>query len=169
MRPAAVLTLLAMATPAVAQPFQRGPLAPYPDHLDPENRPPLPEDFSVARPFVPQEKPRTAPDPAEFNLPRDVPGRLAACWVPPPMPANQVWQVTVRLSFTRGGEVIGTPATPWLDAPTSAEKRALRVSLLAAIRACTPLRFTASLGKAIAGRIFAIRFIVHHGEHDQRI
>ena len=115
-----------------------------------------------------REEPRKTPDTSAANLPREIPEKLAACWSPPPVAANEIAQVTVRLSFTRDGAVIGAPATPFLRASTDDKRRALRASLLAAIRACTPLRFTASLGRAIAGRIFAIRYIVHHVASDQR-
>ena len=112
---------------------------------------------------------RTMPDLDEINLPREVSGKLSACWSPPSVEENELAEVTVRLSFNANGGVIGIPATPYLKAITEEKRRALRESLLAAIKACTPLRFTPSLGRAIAGRIFAVRFIVHHVTLDQRI
>ncbi len=159
---------LCAATPAIAQGYQQR--LPHPEQLLPDDQPPLPEDFMMTRPLSRDASPgpRHAPDPSPINLPRDVPERLSACWSPPPVPENQVWQVTLRLSFTAEGAVIGIPATPYLAAPSDDLKRALRASLLDAVRTCTPLRFTASLGRAIAGRIFAIRFFVHHVAHDQR-
>lgn len=143
--------------------------APYPEIIYPDNALPLPEGFTMTRSF---ERPagatvRASPDQAAINLPRDVPERLTRCWSPPPVAARRDTQVTVRLSFTRDGAVIGTPATPYLQAADEQARRALRASLLAAIKACTPMRFTQSLGRAIAGRIFAIRFVVQPA-HDQR-
>ncbi len=142
---------------------------PFPEQLYPQDQPPLPEGFTINR-SVPGGRGavRTSPDPAPIDLPRDLPDRLSACWRLPPVPDGQVWQVTVRLSFRTDGAVIGVPATPYLQAPTPDDKRALRASILAAIQACTPLRFTPSLGRAIAGRIFAIRYLVRHARHDQR-
>lgn len=143
--------------------------APYPEQIYPEPAPPYGEDFSFTKPFRPGGRDlRRSPDPNPINLSRELPEKLSACWRPPPVPENQLWQVTVRLSFRADGGVIGTPATPYLHAPTPDDKLALRASLLEAIKACTPLRFTPSLGRAIAGRPFAIRFTVRHASHDQR-
>jgi hypothetical protein len=44
------------------------------------------------------------------------------------------------------------PAEPGL-------RQLVAASILAAVKACTPLNFTPSLGAAIAGQIFAIRFL----------
>ena len=73
------------------------------------------------------------------------------------MDPGQILEVTVRLAFSRTGAVIGEPRVAYIRAPAQAglhEK--IAASVLAAIRACTPLPFTASLGAAIAGRILAI-------------
>lgn len=143
--------------------------APYPDVIYPENETVFPDGFVITRTLRGgRGKARMSPDPAAINLPRDLPDKLSACWTPPAVPEGQVWQVTVRLSFRADGAVIGEPATPYLQAPSADDKRALRASLLAGIRACTPLRFTPSLGRAIAGRIFAIRFLVRHATYDRR-
>jgi hypothetical protein len=70
-----------------------------------------------------------------------------------------VIEVTVRLSFSRIGAVIGEPHVTYIRGPTKTELRIeIANSILAAIKACTPLPFTRALGEAIAGRMFAIRF-----------
>lgn len=81
---------------------------------------------------------------------------IAACW----RPAHDDDQVTVRLSFTREGAVIGEPRIVYARPSGGAAGDAgLANSMLAAIRECTPLRFSARLGSAIAGQVLDIRFI----------
>jgi hypothetical protein len=81
---------------------------------------------------------------------------LAACWRPP----HDNDQVTVRISFTREGAVIGEPKIVFVQSSGGrADDAALADSMLAAIRDCTPLHFSARLGSAIAGQVLNIRFI----------
>ena len=94
-----------------------------------------------------------------INLPAQIGERISKCWQAPRTHPPQVIEVTVRLSFTRTGAVIGEPRITYVRAPSHAGLREqIANSVLAAIKACTPLPFTPSLGAAIAGRIFAIRF-----------
>ncbi len=81
---------------------------------------------------------------------------LAACWRPP----HDDDQVTVSVSFTRDGAVIGEPRIVFVRSSGGrADDAALADSMRAAIRDCTPLHFSARLGAAIAGQVLAIRFI----------
>jgi hypothetical protein len=81
---------------------------------------------------------------------------IAACWRPP----HDDDQVTVRASFTRDGAVIGDPKIVFVQSSGGrADDAALADSMLAAIRECTPLHFSARLGSAIAGQVLDIRFI----------
>jgi hypothetical protein len=81
---------------------------------------------------------------------------IAACWRPP----HDDDQVTVRLSFTRDGAVIGEPRIVYARSSGGpADDSGLANSMLAAIRDCTPLHFSARLGSAIAGQVLDIRFI----------
>ena len=81
---------------------------------------------------------------------------IAACWRPP----HAKDQVTVRLSFTREGAVIDEPRIVFVHSSARAGDDAkLAQSMLKAIRACTPLHFSAELGSAIAGQVLDIRFI----------
>jgi hypothetical protein len=81
---------------------------------------------------------------------------IAACWRPP----HNDDQVTVRLSFTRDGAVIGEPRIVFARSSGGrADDAALANSMIAAIRDCTPLNFSARLGSAIAGVVLAIRFV----------
>jgi len=84
--------------------------------------------------------------------------RLARCWEAPRTEPPQIIEVTVRLSFSRFGAVIGEPRVTYIRAPAQPGLREkIAISALAAIKACTPLPFTPALGQAIAGRMFAIR------------
>ena len=81
---------------------------------------------------------------------------LAACW----RPAHDDDQVTVRISFTREGAVIGEPRIVFVRSSGGrADDAALTDSMMAAIRDCTPLPFSARLGAAIAGQVLDIHFI----------
>jgi hypothetical protein len=93
----------------------------------------------------------------QVNLPSQIGERIVECWQAPQ--SDQVIEVTVRLSFSSAGAVIGEPRITYIRAPAGPGFREkIAASILAAIRACTPLPFTPSLGAAIAGRMFAIRF-----------
>ncbi|HWJ18045.1 MAG TPA: hypothetical protein VNR65_04870 [Geobacterales bacterium] len=92
------------------------------------------------------------------NLPAQIGERIAQCWHAPQTDPPQVIEVTVRLSFSRTGTLIGEPRVVYVRAAKQAGLREKVVnSVIAAIKACTPLPFTPALGAAIAGRIFAIR------------
>jgi hypothetical protein len=81
---------------------------------------------------------------------------IAACW----RPLHADDQVTVRASFTRDGAVIGEPRIVFVQSSGGvAGDAALAESMKAAIRECTPLRFSLQLGSAIAGQVLDIRFI----------
>jgi hypothetical protein len=94
-----------------------------------------------------------------LNVPGQIGGRIAQCWRAPQTQVAQLIEVTVRLRFSSAGGVIGEPRVVHIRAlaePGLREK--IVASILAAVRDCTPLSFTPSLGTVIAGRMFAIRF-----------
>jgi len=100
-----------------------------------------------------------AKDEAPINLPAEIGERISQCWHVPRTDPQQIIEVTVRLSFSRTGAVIGEPRISYVRAPVQAAlKEHIAKSILAAIKACTPLPFTPALGAAIAGRVLAIRF-----------
>lgn len=86
----------------------------------------------------------------------EVPDAIAACWAPPPGPAREI---TLRVTFTRDAHPLGARVT-YVAAPDRGAKAELRGSLLAALESCSALRFTRAFGRSIAGRPFAIRFIL---------
>ncbi len=86
-------------------------------------------------------------------------GRIAQCWHAPQTGAPQIVEVSVRLRFSRKGAVMGEPRITYIRAATGpGSKESITASILAAVKACTPLPFTPSLGASIAGRMLAIRF-----------
>ena len=120
---------------------------------------------AAAQPASGQES--TAKPPASrIETLSDIAPALGKCWTPPAM--DGVGQITVLLSFRRDGSIIGLPRITYTRAVDPEDKRALKESLLAALAACGPLPVSPSLGAAIAGRPFAIRFFVvdKKGEHD---
>jgi hypothetical protein len=94
----------------------------------------------------------------ELQSLREIPPALAKCWTPPAI--EGVGEITVRLSVNRVGAIIGAPRISYAHAVGAEQRRLLRDSLLDALARCGPLPMSPSLGAAIAGRVFAIRFIV---------
>ena len=99
--------------------------------------------------------------PAPANLPGDVARSIAACWRPP----HEGDEITLRMSFRRDGTVFGKPRITYMKSVGGLDgEAALATSIYAALAACEPLRFTPSLGAAIAGRTFLIRFVAPRKE-----
>jgi hypothetical protein len=86
---------------------------------------------------------------------------LRSCWVPPSENhAASGTQISIRLSFKRNGEIFGEPRVTYLSPGTSGDLRQVYWgTVMDAFKRCTPLPFTSSLGGALAGRPFAIRFV----------
>ena len=100
---------------------------------------------------------RTLAAPPTLNRFVEVGQALGRCFVPP---AGFAWgSVTLRVAFKRDGSVFGLPRVPYGDAATPDRKTELARSLIAGLKSCTPLPLSPSLGAAVAGEIFAIRFI----------
>lgn len=114
---------------------------------------PLPHGFVLTVKVGPGTRTST---PASISRYRDVATALGACWTPPSLDWGSA---TLRVAFRRDGTVYGLPRIPYVDAGTDDARRSIVRSLTAALESCTPLPFSRSLGDAIAGEIFAIRFI----------
>jgi hypothetical protein len=86
---------------------------------------------------------------------------LRACWSPPPPDsAREGMQMSVRFSFKRSGEIIAAPRLTFATAGVPADTRATYLKAInASLDACMPLKFTAGLGGALAGRPIAIRYV----------
>jgi hypothetical protein len=101
-----------------------------------------------------------------LNTLRDIGDAIGGCWKWPPL--NEVvhggMELTVILSFKRNGEIFGARLS-YQRRDVPAEERTLYyASLLDALKLCSPLPLSASLGEAIAGRPFAFRFKDTRGE-----
>jgi hypothetical protein len=91
---------------------------------------------------------------------RDVFLALRACWQPPRGDGFSGQELTIRLSFRRTGEVIGSPRITYYNAGGRRDEReAFTRAVRTAFERCTPLPFTARFGAAIAGRPFTFRFM----------
>jgi hypothetical protein len=101
-----------------------------------------------------------AAQPQRINTLRQVFQALQACWRPPGGSGYSGQEITLRLSFKRNGEVLGKPRITYYKAGTEREQREpFTRSVREAFERCTPFPFTESFGAAIAGRIFAFRFV----------
>ena len=91
----------------------------------------------------------------------DLFAELRSCWSPPPADdAKEGMQMTVRFSFKRDGEIIASPRLTFATVGVSADTRATYLKAInASLDACVPLKFTDSLGGALAGRPIAIRYV----------
>ena len=89
---------------------------------------------------------------------------LAACWqVPaglgPPSPGADDIEITLRLSLRRDGSLIGPPRVTYAAGVSGSQRTALVRGTLDALARCTPVNLTPGLGRAIAGRPVALRFV----------
>jgi hypothetical protein len=86
---------------------------------------------------------------------------VTACWRPPAGLARlERIEQTVRFSLRRDGTMFGEPRVTFVTAtPDTRVRLLLTRAAVDAVRNCTPLRLTTSLGGAIAGRPIAVRFI----------
>ena len=86
---------------------------------------------------------------------------LADCWRFPPVDdGRSPVDVIFELSFKRSGELFGKPRVVKFSREVSdAERERFYRAVAEAIDRCSPMPFTESMGGAVAGRTFHIRFI----------
>ncbi|WP_342710989.1 hypothetical protein AAFG13_02125 [Bradyrhizobium sp. B124] len=86
---------------------------------------------------------------------------LRSCWAPPPADdAREGMQMSVRFSFKRTGEMIGTPRLTFATRGIPPDTRTTYLNAInASLGACLPLKFTGGLGGALAGRPIMIRYV----------
>jgi len=127
--------------------------------------PPLPGGMVMTVTKILSEDPKTSPKaddaPASSTIsrPRQAADRLAACWSPPVPPRGDTVEITIRFGFERSGLVKGSPRITYVKAAPGMSDEAVRESIGAAIKACTPLHFTAAMAEAIPGYPLSVRFI----------
>jgi hypothetical protein len=143
-------------TPSFCSVFNHGPCIPEIDY-------PYGENLQLTIQSVPSHD-----DTAKYQKPDhdldnigDLFAALRSCWTPPPADsAHAGMQMSVRFSFKRTGEMIGAPRMTYFTQGASADTRATYLKAInASLDACEPLKFTGSLGGAIAGRPIAIRYV----------
>jgi hypothetical protein len=99
------------------------------------------------------------PEPADQidNL-KELFAKLLSCWKPPQR-ASAAIDITVLVSFTRSGDILGHPKITYESEQATDNDRLLyRVAVMETLQRCTPIPFSAGMGGANAGRPFAIRF-----------
>ena len=148
----------APCTPSFCSVFNHGPCIPEIDY-------PYGENLQVTIQSVPPES-----DAAKYRKPDhdldnigDLFAALRSCWTPPPTDvARQGMQMSVRFSFKRTGEMIAPPRLTFATQGAPADTRATYLKAInSSLDACLPLKFSSSLGGALAGRPIAIRYVVN--------
>jgi hypothetical protein len=85
--------------------------------------------------------------------------RLQQCWKPPARSQARAVDVTVLVSFTRDGVILGQPRVTYeTEGASDNDRLAYRIAVMETLQRCTPMQFSEGLGGAVAGRPFAIRF-----------
>jgi hypothetical protein len=143
-------------TPSFCSVFNHGPCIPEIDY-------PYGENLQLTIQTVPpdgQADEYRKPD-HDLDTIGDLFAALRSCWSPPPADsAREGMQMSVRFSFKRTGEIIASPRMTYAMAGVSADTRATYLKAInASLDACMPLKFTGSLGGALAGRPIAIRYV----------
>jgi hypothetical protein len=98
--------------------------------------------------------------PAQVDNIKEAFARLRTCWKPPSASqANPDVEITVIVSFRRDGTILGYPKITYeSEQATDNDRLMYRIAVMQALQRCTPMPFTESMGGAVAGRPFAIRF-----------
>ena len=157
MRALFFLVLLACAAPASASEHAHVCRhLPCSHHLVPREAPHISDEFHLTQAVPGQGGALAAP----LTLPREITQRLWRCLGAAAEKADDDREITLRIAFQRDGNVLGAPRVTYVKAAGAGGPAALRAAMARGLRACTPLPFTPSLGSAIAGRIFNIRFIL---------
>ncbi|WP_029586259.1 hypothetical protein [Bradyrhizobium sp. URHD0069] len=143
-------------TPSFCSVFNHGPCIPEIDY-------PYGENLQLTVETVPSRNDTAKyvrPD-HDLNTIGDLFAALRSCWSPPPAEsAREGMQISVRFSFKRSGDIIAAPRMTYATAGVSADTRTTYLKAInASLDACRPLKFTAGLGGALAGRPIAIRYV----------
>src|SRR6201996_4757530 len=143
-------------TPSFCSVFNHGPCIPEIDY-------PYGENLQLTVQTVPSDDDKTKYQRPDHDLDTigDLFAALRSCWSPPPAEAaQQGMQMTVRFSFKRDGGIIASPRLTFATVGASADIRDTYLKAInASLDACMPLKFTGSLGGALAGRPIAIRYV----------
>ena len=84
---------------------------------------------------------------------------LRDCWMPPTRAQAGPVDVTVMVSFSREGAILGRPRITFeTEAASDNDRLAYRIAVMEALQRCTPLPLSEGLGGAVAGRPLTVRF-----------
>ncbi|HZR85670.1 MAG TPA: hypothetical protein VFB02_02645 [Bradyrhizobium sp.] len=143
-------------TPYFCSVFHHGPCIPEIDY-------PYGENLQLTIQTVPPKA-----DEAKYKRPDhdldtigDLFAELRSCWTPPPTDqAREGMQMSVRFSFKRSGELIGSPRLTFATAGASADNRSTYLKAINdSLDSCLPMKFSDGLGGALAGRPLMVRFV----------
>ena len=115
--------------------------------------------ITVTKALSEKFEPSAKPSPLPINNPRQAAHEISICWNPPLPARGETVEVTIRFSFSKSGTVVWPPRITYLKATQGASMEVLRASILDAIKACTPLPFTASMAANMPGYPLSVRFI----------
>jgi hypothetical protein len=152
MTPLGPMLLRALIGAAVLAAVAQGALARAQDEQAPEQEH---RQQPVIRPLPDEKRPR------QIERLRDLSVFIGTCWKRPGRQLGDSGQeMSIRMSFSRRGEVIGKPRITFYKPSPDAELREAFVnSVKAALERCTPLPFSENFGGAIAGRPLTFRFV----------
>jgi hypothetical protein len=143
-------------TPSFCSVFNHGPCIPEIDY-------PIGQNLQLTIQSVPSRE-----DAAKYRKPDhdldtigDLFAALRSCWSPPSADdAREGVQMSVLFSFKRSGEIIAAPRVTYSTREVPQQTRDLyRKAITASLDACVPLKFTAGLSGALAGRPIMIRYV----------
>jgi hypothetical protein len=143
-------------TPYFCSVFNHGPCIPEIDY-------PYGENLQLTIQTVPaqDDAPKYQKPDHDLDTIGDLFAALRSCWSPPPPDdAREGMQMSVRFSFNKSGAMIGPPRLTFATAGVPADTRTTYLKAInTSLDACLPLKFTAGLGGALAGRPIAIRYV----------
>lgn len=89
----------------------------------------------------------------KVNTIRELMARLESCWQPPPSNEARPMALTIVVSFTKTGTILGRPRVTFeSDESTEGDRLQYRIAVMNALKRCTPIPFTDAMGGAVAGR-----------------
>ena len=98
----------------------------------------------------------------QLNTIADIYAAVRTCWKAPNISGPA--EITVRLSFTRDGKILGKARVTYENKTVSVENRLrFRIAVMNAFKRCTPFSFRPDLGDAVAGKPFNFRFKSNSG------
>jgi hypothetical protein len=107
-------------------------------------------------------RPAEAQTTEELNTIADIYAAVRTCWKAPNISGPA--ELTVRLSFTRDGKILGKAHVTYENKTVPVENRLrFRIAVMNAFKRCTPFSFRPDLGDAVAGKPFNFRFKSNSG------